>query len=104
MFKKNNAGLLACSLARLLACLLACRPALIPAIGQAFVTDGFVFPVAGFPLGVFGVFFQGGWDAEDLRLLSLAQDLPRAFLTTIRRGTWALLEAFLDRAPSPGGG
>lgn len=47
---------------------------------------------------------QDQWEAEDLRLLSLADDMPRAALTTIRRGTWALLEAFLDRAPSPGNG
>ncbi|CAM9396710.1 unnamed protein product [Ectocarpus sp. 8 AP-2014] len=37
-----------------------------------------------------------------MRLISLAEKLPRASLTTIRRGTWVLLEAFLDRAPSAG--
>lgn len=48
--------------------------------------------------------FKGDWDVKDLRLLSLAKHLPTAFLTTIRRGTWALLEAFLDPAPSPENG
>ncbi|CBJ30347.1 conserved unknown protein [Ectocarpus siliculosus] len=42
------------------------------------------------------------WTVEDMRLISLAEKLPRASLTTIRRGTWVLLEAFLDRAPSAG--
>ncbi|CAN0148375.1 unnamed protein product, partial [Ectocarpus fasciculatus] len=45
---------------------------------------------------------EESWTAEDMRLISLAEKLPRASLTTIRRGTWVLLEAFLDRAPSAG--
>eukprot|EP00752_Nemacystus_decipiens_P008134 g7274.t1 len=44
------------------------------------------------------------WAPEDLRLLSLAENLPQASLTVIRRGTWVLLEAFLDRTRGPGGG
>ncbi|CAM9107694.1 unnamed protein product [Ectocarpus sp. 4 AP-2014] len=45
---------------------------------------------------------EESWTVEDMRLISLAEKLPRASLTTIRRGTWVLLEAFLDRAPSAG--
>eukprot|EP00903_Cladosiphon_okamuranus_P012149 g11397.t1 len=44
------------------------------------------------------------WAPEDVRLLSLAENLPQASLTIIRRGTWVLLEAFLDRTRGPGGG
>ncbi|CAN0564689.1 unnamed protein product, partial [Ectocarpus sp. 12 AP-2014] len=37
---------------------------------------------------------EESWTVEDMRLISLAEKLPRASLTTIRRGTWVLLEAF----------
>ncbi|CAM9539163.1 unnamed protein product, partial [Hapterophycus canaliculatus] len=42
------------------------------------------------------------WATEDLRLLSLAENLPRPTLTIIRRGTWVLLDAFFDRVLAPG--
>lgn len=97
---RSLAGLLACVRACLHARLLECSPC-----NWSRVSDGrFRYPRGRFSARVVWLFSQGDWDAEDLRLLSLAQDLPRESLTTIRRGTWALLEAFLDRAPSPGGG